>query len=109
MKFTVFWDVAPCSFVGVDRRFSGVYYLHHQGHDSIMEAVCTSEMSVHFNVATRRYIPEDCKLNILETVLIQAHIFQSYSLSNYFSSCITFPQLLATQKKLDTPDLLLLL
>jgi hypothetical protein len=27
-----------------------------------MEAVCTSEMSVHFNMTTRRYIPEDSKL-----------------------------------------------
>jgi hypothetical protein len=29
MKFRVFWDVAPCSQVDVDRRFRGAYYLHH--------------------------------------------------------------------------------
>jgi hypothetical protein len=28
----------------------------------MMEAVRTSETSVHFNVTTRRYIPEDSKL-----------------------------------------------
>jgi hypothetical protein len=29
-KVWVFWDVAPCSHVEVDRRFRGVYYLYHQ-------------------------------------------------------------------------------
>jgi hypothetical protein len=27
----VFWDVAPCSHVEVDRCFRGVYCLHHKG------------------------------------------------------------------------------
>jgi hypothetical protein len=31
LKMTVFWDVAPCSLVETDRRFRGVYRLHHQG------------------------------------------------------------------------------
>jgi hypothetical protein len=31
IKFRVFWNVAPCSQVDVDRRFRGVYCLHHQG------------------------------------------------------------------------------
>jgi hypothetical protein len=44
LKFTVFWDVAPCSHVEVDRRYKGAYFLHLQG-DVMMEAVCTSEMS----------------------------------------------------------------
>jgi hypothetical protein len=26
----VFWDVAPCTHIEVDRRFRGAYYLHHQ-------------------------------------------------------------------------------
>jgi hypothetical protein len=30
MKFRVFWDVVPCSYVEVDRRFRGVYCLHRQ-------------------------------------------------------------------------------
>jgi hypothetical protein len=29
MKFRIFWDVAPCSHVEVDRRFRGAYCLHH--------------------------------------------------------------------------------
>jgi hypothetical protein len=29
MKVTVFWVVAPCSFVEIDRRFRGAYCLHH--------------------------------------------------------------------------------
>jgi hypothetical protein len=31
MTFKIFWDVAPCSQVEVDRRFRGAYLLHHQG------------------------------------------------------------------------------
>jgi hypothetical protein len=31
MKVTVFWDVAPCSLVKIDRRFRAAYCLHHQG------------------------------------------------------------------------------
>jgi hypothetical protein len=29
----VFWNVVPCSIVGVDRRFTDAYCLHHQGDD----------------------------------------------------------------------------
>jgi hypothetical protein len=34
MNFRVFWDVAPRSIIGVDRRFRGVYCLHQQGDDN---------------------------------------------------------------------------
>jgi hypothetical protein len=60
MKFRVFWDVASCSQVQVDQRFRGAYCLHHQ---AMMEAVCTSEMLVNFNMTTRCNIPEDSKLD----------------------------------------------
>jgi hypothetical protein len=33
MKIRAFWDVAPCSLVGIDRRFRGAYCLHHQDED----------------------------------------------------------------------------
>jgi hypothetical protein len=33
LKFRVFWDVAPCSYVEVDRRFRGTYCIHHLGDD----------------------------------------------------------------------------
>jgi hypothetical protein len=32
MKFSVFWDVLPCSQVDVGRRFRGAFYLYHQGY-----------------------------------------------------------------------------
>jgi hypothetical protein len=58
-KMTVFWNVAPCSLVEADRRFSS-YCLHHQGDISVlvlcwrvvsalmMETGRTSETSVNF-------------------------------------------------------------
>jgi hypothetical protein len=55
MKFRVFWDVAPCSQVDVDQRFIAL----------MMEVVLTSETSVNINFSTRRYIPEDSKLQKL--------------------------------------------
>jgi hypothetical protein len=30
MKMTVYWDVAPCSLLDIDRRFRGAYCLHQQ-------------------------------------------------------------------------------
>jgi hypothetical protein len=33
LKMTAFWDLAPCNLTEVDRRFTGVYCLHHQGND----------------------------------------------------------------------------
>jgi hypothetical protein len=51
MKFRVLWDVALCSHIEVDRRFRGEYCFHHQGDDR--------------NVTTRRYIPEDSKLELI--------------------------------------------
>jgi hypothetical protein len=58
LKCTVFWDVALCSTFEVHRRFRGAYCLHHQG-ALMMDVVRTSETSVHFNMTTQLYIPED--------------------------------------------------
>jgi hypothetical protein len=33
IKIRAFWVVAPCSLVGLDRRFRGAYCLHNQGDD----------------------------------------------------------------------------
>jgi hypothetical protein len=67
-KLRAFWDIAPCSLVGVDRLFRGAYCLHRQGDygfiTMMMEAVRTSETSVYFNETTRRYIPEGCHLQV---------------------------------------------
>jgi hypothetical protein len=34
LKMRVFWDIAPCSLVGVDRHFRGTYCFHHQRDES---------------------------------------------------------------------------
>jgi hypothetical protein len=57
MKFRVFWDLAPCSHVEVDRRPASIIIA------LLMEAVCTSETLVNFNVNSRRCIPEYSKLH----------------------------------------------
>jgi hypothetical protein len=70
MKFRVFWDVAPCSHIEVDRRFRGSFCLRHQGIHAItlmMKAVRTSETSVNFNVTTQRYIPKTLQTSFLYT------------------------------------------
>jgi hypothetical protein len=57
MKMTVFWVVAPCSLVEIERHFRDAPYLHHQG--LMMNAVSISETSVNFCDITRRILPED--------------------------------------------------
>jgi hypothetical protein len=54
---TVFWDVAPCNVVQIDRRFRDAYCLLIA---LMMEAVSTSETSVSFYQTTP--IPEDSHL-----------------------------------------------
>jgi hypothetical protein len=63
MKMAVYWGVAPCILIEIDRRFGGPYRLHY--HDNkvlMMEAVSISETAVSFYKATRRSIPEDSLL-----------------------------------------------
>jgi hypothetical protein len=57
----VFWDVAPCSLVDIDRRFRGDYRLLIA---PMMEEVRTSETSVNIYQTTRRNISEDRHLRI---------------------------------------------
>jgi hypothetical protein len=59
MKFRVFWDVALCSLDEVERCFRDMHGLVIA---LMMEEVCTSETSVHFNETTWHYIPEYSKL-----------------------------------------------
>jgi hypothetical protein len=40
----------------------------------MMEAVPTSETTVHFNVTTRRYIPEDSELHTRRREDLKSHI-----------------------------------
>jgi hypothetical protein len=65
MKITVFWDVAPCSLVEVDRRFRGAYFLHHQR---------IPETSVRFHETTRRSIPEDSHIHTGHRENLKSHL-----------------------------------
>jgi hypothetical protein len=71
-----FWDIAPYSLVEVNRRFRGLYCLHHQGDYFIrllMEAVRISETSVYYNETARRYIPEGCNLHTRHRENLKSH------------------------------------
>jgi hypothetical protein len=72
MKNAVFWDVAPCRSCEMNRRFGGTraksqreQVAAHAGSSLTdfstlkMEAMRSSETSVHFTGSTRRHIPED--------------------------------------------------
>jgi hypothetical protein len=61
MKMRVFWDIAPCTLSGVDRRFRGAHCLHHHPDDG---GSTHSQTSVYSNKTTRRYIPEDSHLQV---------------------------------------------
>jgi hypothetical protein len=52
---TVFWDIAPCSFVEVNRRFGGTYCLHHQG-DVMTSRRCIQKAVIFLLAAMRSHI-----------------------------------------------------
>jgi hypothetical protein len=76
MKFRVFWDVVTCSHIEVDWCLRGAYCLHYQC--LMMKAVCTSDMSVNFNITTWRYIMEDSKLHTCRCKNLKSHIVNPY-------------------------------
>jgi hypothetical protein len=61
MKMAVFWNVAPCSLLGIDRRFRGANCFHHQGVDG---GITSSEISVNFYQTARRNIPQHRHLHL---------------------------------------------
>jgi hypothetical protein len=50
IQIRVFWDVAPFSLVGADRRFIGAYCLHHQGDKCIQISGRNVEFTHHRNL-----------------------------------------------------------
>jgi hypothetical protein len=54
VKMAVFWDVAPCSLVEIDRSFRGTYCP-----ELMMGALSSSETSMNFYQTVLRNIPED--------------------------------------------------
>jgi hypothetical protein len=92
MKVTAFCENVSCSLVEVDRRFRGVYYLHHQGDSTLsdrfryliffasglfvalmMEAGHTSETSIYVSCC----IPGSCHLH---TIPVLEQLFLSHEL-----------------------------
>jgi hypothetical protein len=65
MKMTVFWDVAPCSLVEIDRQFRGTYCLH----------LNTSRMSVNFYETIRHNIPEDIFIQFVFERYVYMYVF----------------------------------
>jgi hypothetical protein len=59
---TVFWDVAPCGLVEVNRRFRGGYCLHHQGNLMIEAA---SSVLANLTILSDMYEPGSVLRNIL--------------------------------------------
>jgi hypothetical protein len=79
MKSSILWDITRCSPMKLNRRFRATYCFHIQSRLRLvpaftliccwtyystlkMEAICSSETSVHFPRTTLRYIPEDSTL-----------------------------------------------
>jgi hypothetical protein len=71
LKIRAFWDIQPCSLLGVDRRFRGVYCLHHQSDEILL--VRTFETSVYFNETTRCYIPKSSNLHTRSRENLKSH------------------------------------
>jgi hypothetical protein len=62
-----FWDTAPCSLVGADRRLRGAYCLHIRAmlvHHPGDGGSSNTETSVYYNETTRRFIPESCHFHL---------------------------------------------
>jgi hypothetical protein len=104
VKSTIFRDITPCSPLSVNRRFEGTYRPHLQGRKNKfskkpawkqvesriirqpelifwtlkMEAICSSETSVDTRRATRRYIPDDCILQIRHVSADRIYAFCLY-------------------------------
>jgi hypothetical protein len=70
---------APCSLVGVDRRFRGAYCLHHHpdypvvGLEELSKANLNPEPLEYSNETTRRYIPEGSYLHTMRRENLKSH------------------------------------
>jgi hypothetical protein len=72
MKMTLFWDVAPCSLVEIDRHFGGTYCLHHQEVGSHALSYDTTVAQLLFHVTL-------CDLQFKATEVLRSnHTFQFY-------------------------------
>jgi hypothetical protein len=130
-KSTIFWDIAPCSPMKVNRSFGGTHHLHLQGrrirkicllpvftlvscsvYSSTlkMEVIYFSEVSVEFQRTIWCYIPKDIALHnhCFENIISYTVSKMSYTKSS-FARLITREEFLAEQPVLqDTRGLYLL-
>jgi hypothetical protein len=53
MKFSVLWDIGPCSLVAVYRRFRGAYCIHHHGYTPIMRDVASHQEPCTLQIRTQ--------------------------------------------------------
>jgi hypothetical protein len=83
MKMRNFWNIAPDSLVGVDRRFRETFIIRAMN-SMMMQAVRTSETSVYSNETARRNIPEGSQLPA-----VSIFVYYSYSVLFSFRSKIT--------------------
>jgi hypothetical protein len=88
MKFRVLWDVVPCSLIVVDRRFRGVYCLHHQGDEcpddgeyaplkrrsaTVRLSGDTSQKTLHFKAIVVSSLLL-CKIQLVPLVLVPSFL-----------------------------------
>jgi hypothetical protein len=59
---TVFWDVSPYSLIKIDRRFGGVYCLHHQGVEFLQTVQRNIPADIFILSALRSSYLTDCQL-----------------------------------------------
>jgi hypothetical protein len=90
LKMRAFWDIAPCSRVGVDRRFRDAYCRHHQSDEFIltasiitlmMETVLTSETSVYSKETIQCYIPKGCHIHTRCSENLKSYLPNYYCLN----------------------------
>jgi hypothetical protein len=67
MKMAVFWVVAPCSLVDINRCFRGACCFHHQ----------SDKTSINIYQTTRRNKPEDSSLHTRRLENLKSHINNS--------------------------------
>jgi hypothetical protein len=70
MKMRAFWDIAPRSLIGVDRRLRGA---NSTSTALIMEAISTSETLVYSNETTLPYTPE--RLMLSNSAVLYLYIY----------------------------------
>jgi hypothetical protein len=70
LKFEAFWEVGQRSLIGVpdvsELRTASIIM-------AMMEAVCTSETSVHSNETIRRHIPKESQLHTRRRENVESH------------------------------------